>query len=87
MGTLKVQGNRAVVKGMEPFLASQLKEQGLPAATWHLPVFCCDQLQSATAMPMFLSRSDLVEAWVLSGREEAEVKTRWKGRGAAPSPG
>jgi hypothetical protein len=69
-----VQGNRAVVKGMEPFLSSQLKEQGLPAAKWHLPIFCCDQLQSATAMPMFLSRSDLVEAWVLSGREEAEVK-------------
>jgi hypothetical protein len=64
---------------MEPFLASQLEQQGLPAPKWHLPVFCCDQLQSAAAMPMFLSRADLVEAWVLSGREEAEVRARLRG--------
>jgi len=71
--TLKLQGNRAVVKSMDSFLAKQLMEQGLPEAKWHLPVFCCDELQSASAMPMFLSRNDLVEAWELSGRPKEEL--------------
>jgi len=58
---------------MDEFLASQVKENDLPEKKWHLPVFCCDELQSASAMPMFLSRADLIEAWVLSGRPKDAV--------------
>ena len=42
-------------------------------ATWQVPVFCCDELQTPQSMPMFLSRKALQEAWVVSGRKLSEL--------------
>ena len=42
-------------------------------ASWQVPVFCCDELQTPHAMPMFLSRKALQEAWVVSGRKLSDL--------------
>ena len=72
-GELRLVGTHAVVSKMAPQLQEQLKSQGIEPACWSLPVFCCDELQSAAVMPMFMSHEDLAHAWVLSGRKREEL--------------
>lgn len=33
--------------------------QGIDAGTWQLPIFICEQLQSSSVLPVFLTPSDL----------------------------
>jgi hypothetical protein len=73
VGNMRLQGKHAIVTQLAPMLAQQCEAQGVPPATWHLPVFCCDELSSPTVMPVFMSRSDLVAAWVASGRTKESV--------------
>jgi hypothetical protein len=71
LGTLKIQGTRALVEGMSPQLLSQQRAHGLEqadAAAWALPVFCCDELQSPQIMPMFFSQPELADTWLQTGR-------------------
>ena len=57
--------------GQDPtaLLREQAVSQGMEPPPWHVPVFCCDELQSPTTMPIFLSRKAMAEAWVTSGRK------------------
>ena len=54
-------------------LREQAISQGLESPGWHVPVFCCDELQSDKVMPVFLSRKALAETWVTSGRKLADI--------------
>ena len=72
-GELRLVGTRAVVSKMAAQLKEQLKTQGIEPGCWELPVFCCDELQSAAVMPMFMSHEDLAHAWVLSGRKREDL--------------
>ena len=73
VGDLRLQGQQATVEATKEALTEQVAAQGLDVGTWTLPVFCCDELSSATVMPVFLQRHDLVQAWVLSGRPKEAV--------------
>jgi len=73
IGQMLIQGHQDVVNDMAPALRAQLEAQGIEPGHWQLPVFVCDELQSPTVMPVFMSRSDLVQAWVASGRERESV--------------
>ena len=54
-------------------LREQALAQGLEPPAWHVPCFCCDELQSPTHFPVFLSRKALAEAWVVSGRKIGDI--------------
>lgn len=69
----KLQGSTAFVHEVAPMLREQLQAQGLEAGTWQLPLFCCDELESPNVLPVFLSRADLVETWVASGRKREDL--------------
>lgn len=69
----KLQGSTAFVNEVAPMLREQLQAQGLEAGTWQLPLFCCDELESPNVLPIFLSRADLVETWVASGRKREDL--------------
>lgn len=73
VGNMRLQGKSSVVSQMSHMLQQQLEAQGMEPSTWHLPVFCCDELSSPTVMPVFLSRADLVAAWITSGRSRESV--------------
>ena len=73
VGELKLQGPMAVVEQLAPILKKQLAAQGIDPGAWQLPVFCCDELQSSSVFPVFLSRAALVQAWLLSGRTRETV--------------
>jgi len=75
-GDMRLGGSREPWGGGQdvgPMLREQLQSEGLEAGGWQLPVFCTDELQSPTAMPVFLSRKALVEAWVTSGRKIGDL--------------
>ena len=73
IGGLKIQGNSTVVNDVRPMLLQQLEAQGMDPGMWQLPLFCCDELQGESALPVFTSRTTLVEAWVASGRTRETV--------------
>ena len=73
VGELRLQGKPEVVGPMTAALRGQVEAQGEAPGGWVLPTFCCDELQSPTIMPVFLSRADLVAAWVASGRSRETV--------------
>ena len=54
-------------KQMRPILKKQLEVQGLPAY-WHFPVFLCEELQSDTCLPVFLSKEGLLDVWAGAGK-------------------
>ena len=58
---------------VDAVLRQQLATQGLEESGWSVAVFCCDELQSPSVMPVFLSRKALVEAWITSGRKIADL--------------
>ena len=68
-----------------PLLRDQATSQGLEAPGWHVPVFSCDELQSPTVMPLFLSRKALAEAWVTSGRKLADIPPNLGKKRSAPT--
>lgn len=70
---LTLQGSSSIVASMASMLQQQLAAQGLDPGRWQLPVFCCDELQSASLLPMFLSRHDLVRAWIAAGHSREDV--------------
>jgi len=75
-GEKQVRGASEALAGgqdMVPMLRDQALQQGLEAQSWNVPVFSCDELQSPTVMPLFLSRKALAEAWVTSGRKLADI--------------
>ena len=73
VGEMRLQGKYDVVTHMTDALCDQMSSQGMPSCGWVLPTFCCDELQSPTMSPIFLSRADLVAAWVASGRSRESV--------------
>ncbi|KAL3929166.1 MAG: hypothetical protein SGPRY_002076, partial [Prymnesium sp.] len=58
-GELRLQGNMPLCKETNPRLKEMLAETGIDAGTWQLPIFICEQLQSASVLPVFLTPSDL----------------------------
>ena len=73
-GDMRLRGARDdVTDDVDGMLRQQVEAQGVEPASWHLPVFCCDELQSARAMPMFLSRKALAETWLMSGRKLSDM--------------
>lgn len=39
-------------------------------ASWIMPIFSCEELQSSSMLPVFLSRADLAATWVAAGRSK-----------------
>jgi len=75
-GSKVLRGSREpFANGQDPtaLLREQAISQGLTPPSWHVPVFCCDELQSESVLPVFLSRKALAEAWVTSGRKIAAL--------------
>ena len=75
-GEKQVRGSRggfADGADVTAMLREQATAQGLEARSWHVPVFSCDELTSASKTPLFLSRKALAEAWVTSGRKLADL--------------
>jgi len=61
------------VKETEPRLRELMKEAGIEAGDWTLPVFICEQLQSATILPVFFSPEDLAATWEKAGRSKDDL--------------
>lgn len=53
---------------LRPHLVEQLEQHGLPTNNWTFSVFMCEDLQTPTDIPVFLSREQLAVAWTKSGR-------------------
>ena len=70
---LRLQSSLSVTQPVEQVLQEQLSTQGLALGTWRFPIFCCDQLQTQTMMPCFLSRNDLAKTWAAAGRSIASI--------------
>ena len=70
---LRLQSSLSVTQPVEEVLQAQLSAQGLAVGTWRFPIFCCDQLQTSTMMPCFLSRNDLAKTWAAAGRSIASI--------------
>jgi len=62
-----IRGSAALTSDMRPHLKRQLESEGLPSY-WQLPVIVCDELQSATALPVFLTHAGLSATWKAAGR-------------------
>ena len=63
---LRLHASKSVVAGVA-------EELGASADDDVVPVFCCDDLCSARALPFFLSRQDLAETWQAAGRPAAAL--------------
>jgi len=63
-----VRGSPEMAKQVGPQIKKQLESQGLPT-TWQFPVLLCEQLQSTTVVPVFLTREGLVATWQACGKE------------------
>jgi len=72
-GDMRLRGAREDTENVTAMLQGQVAAQGMEQASWQVPVFCCDELQSPQSMPMFLSRKALQEAWVVSGRKLCDL--------------
>ena len=68
IGQLVLQGSPAELRGMGEHLRKQLLAEGMEPGCWQLPVFVCDEMQTENLLPLFLSRADLTETWLESGR-------------------
>lgn len=62
-----------VAKDMRPVLKKQLELQKLPSQ-WTFPVFICEELQSPTCLPVFLTREGLAATWKAAGKSEPPPK-------------
>jgi len=64
--TLRAEPKMA--KQLRPLLKQQLEVAKLPTH-WHFPVFMCEEIQSATVLPVFLTREGLASTWKALGKE------------------
>ena len=73
---LTLSGN-AQVQASTPVLAERLmamlKDQGIDANGWTLPIFISDALQSPGLTPVFFTLDDLKAFWLRHGGEEGEL--------------
>ena len=69
----KLQGCRTAMELGGDEAAKKLRAQGVDPGSWVLPVFCSDDFQTPTVMPLFFSTETLERAWVQSGRKEGEA--------------
>ena len=72
-GDMRLRGAQEDTENVTAMLQGQVAAQGMEQASWQVPVFCCDELQSPQSKPMFLSRKALQESWVVSGRKLADL--------------
>ena len=70
---LKLKGQHGLTKEVQPRLQELLKGSGMDPGCWQLPVFFCDELQSRSIVPVFLSPQDLATTWVKAGRTEDSI--------------
>ena len=70
---LKLKGQHGLTKEVQPRLQELLKGSGIDPGCWQLPVFFCDELQSRSIVPVFLSPQDLATTWVKAGRTEDSI--------------
>ena len=70
---LRLQGSHALVAEMKPKLEELLKEQGIDAGCWTLPVFLCNELQSRSIVPVFLHPADLTATWEKAGGDKDKM--------------
>lgn len=70
---LKLKGQHGLYKEVQPRLVELLKGSGMDPGCWQLPVFFCDELQSRSIVPVFLSPQDLAATWVKAGRTEESI--------------
>ena len=66
---LRLQGSHGLVNEVKPRLLELLKAQGIDPGHWVMPVFMCEELQSATLYPVFLHPADLAAVWEKAGRD------------------
>ena len=62
-GSLKLQGTHGLVKEIAPRLEALMKEQGMDAGAWTLPIFICQELQGPSILPVFFHPADLTATW------------------------
>jgi len=72
-GELRVQGNMPLMKETTPRLTELLEEAGIDKGGWQLPIFLCEELQSSSMLPVFLSPADLAATWEKSGRKKEDL--------------
>ena len=72
-GQYKLQGARTAIQSGGEEAERKLRQQGVEPGSWVLPVFCSDDFQTPTVMPLFFSIETLEKAWVQSGRKEDEA--------------
>mmetsp|Transcript_22615 Transcript_22615/g.57581 ORF Transcript_22615/g.57581 Transcript_22615/m.57581 type:complete len:146 (-) Transcript_22615:271-708(-) len=79
-GTLKLQGQQALVMKCDEPLTAVLKKQGIEPGCWRLPVFIASELAQAgpngeqTALPVFLSPLDVQTAYEKVGVPEEALE-------------
>lgn len=57
-----------MAKQVAPQIKKHLQSQGM-TTTWQFPVLLCEQLQSATVLPVFLTHEGLVATWKACRKE------------------
>lgn len=72
-GELRLQGNMPLTKETTPRLKEMLSDAGIDAGAWQLPIFLCEELQSSSVLPVFLSPADLAATWEKSGRKKEDM--------------
>jgi len=71
--SMRLQANRGLLKQVAPQLEGILKGDGVDPGSWLLPIFLCEQLQSAQIFPVFLDPADVAKTWVAAGRDKETV--------------
>jgi hypothetical protein len=66
--TFILRTSRQLTQRMKPLMTRQLEQLGMEASSWHFPVFMCEELQSPTVLPVFLSHDGLAATWEATGK-------------------
>merc|ERR1712070_843447 len=71
----RLQGNRGLVKQVEPQLKEILEHEGVEPSDcpWLLPIFICEELQSPRIFPVFFDPRDVATTWVKAGRPKDTI--------------
>jgi len=70
---MRLMGNHALVNSTGGALRAMLLENAIEPGCWQVPVFLCNELQSASIAPAFLRPSALKETWIAAGRKEEDL--------------
>ncbi|KAL3892910.1 MAG: hypothetical protein SGPRY_014663 [Prymnesium sp.] len=67
---LRLQPSQLLQSSFKDTLMTQLQAMRIEQTSWIMPIFSCEELQSSSMLPVFLSRADLAATWVAAGRSK-----------------